>query len=127
MKSIVISCKNITEEAEKYEKSNSQSIPSHITDLLAQKKNKLSSILQNLMNTAKAHASNPGNPSTAATMEGHVSSLTDTIYEIVDILSHAHQPPASMPRSTSSTEIFEVEELKVRFLFTNCYLFVDIP
>jgi hypothetical protein len=112
MKSVVISCKNITEEAEKYENANRASIPEHISELIAQKKAKLSSTLQSLMMTTKSHATNPV-ATNVATMEGQVGILTDTIYEMVDLLSQ--RPQSGYPPSgrTASSDTFEIEELKV--------------
>ncbi|KAJ3378195.1 component of the polarisome [Entophlyctis sp. JEL0112] len=80
MKAVVISCKNITEDAELYE--SSHPIPQNVRDALESTKNQLSMRLTELMAAAKSHATNQ-NSQTPAVFEAAVKALTATVNGLV--------------------------------------------
>ncbi|KAI9345317.1 hypothetical protein BDR26DRAFT_856730 [Obelidium mucronatum] len=86
MKAIVISCKNITEDAELYESNNNLSQDTR--DSLEVIKNNLSQSLTELMGVAKSHATNYGSVAPEV-LEGAVQSLTATVAELVKGLKQA--------------------------------------
>ncbi|KAJ3074588.1 Peroxisome biosynthesis protein pex1 [Podochytrium sp. JEL0797] len=86
MKSIVIACKNITEDAELYENNNNLNQDSR--DALEATKNNLSQSLTELMAAAKSHATNYGSVAPGV-LEGAVDGLTAVVGELVKVLKEA--------------------------------------
>ncbi|KAJ3029765.1 UNVERIFIED_CONTAM: component of the polarisome [Siphonaria sp. JEL0065] len=86
MKSIVIACKNITEDAELFENNNNLSQESR--DSLEITKNNLSQSLTELMGAAKGHATNYGSVAPEV-LEGAVNALTGTVAQLVRGLKEA--------------------------------------
>ncbi|KAI8615600.1 hypothetical protein BC830DRAFT_1121817 [Chytriomyces sp. MP71] len=101
MKSIVIACKNITEDAELYESNNNISQESR--DNLEVIKNNLSTALTELINAAKSHATNYGSVAPGV-LEGAVDSLSATVGDLVRGLKEALGMPAGAG--------YEIDELK---------------
>ncbi|CAJ0755182.1 22706_t:CDS:2, partial [Entrophospora sp. SA101] len=81
MKSIVISCKDITEEVELYEKHKGSSIKAENQEKLTQLKTKLSATLTNLMAAAKNHATGAG-LSPVSLLDAAASHLTVAVVEV---------------------------------------------
>ncbi|KAI8822407.1 uncharacterized protein EV422DRAFT_523906 [Fimicolochytrium jonesii] len=118
MKSIVIACKNITEDAETFENSSSALGPAD-RDQLAETKNRLAGALNNLMNAAKIHATNPGS-SNVGHLDNSATQLTATIVELVKQLrlksSDNYYQDDDQDRRISRdgrSDAFEIDELKI--------------
>ncbi|KAJ3241069.1 component of the polarisome [Chytriomyces hyalinus] len=101
MKSIVIACKNITEDAELYESNNNISAESR--DSLEAIKNNLSNSLTELMGAAKSHATNYGSVAPGV-LEAAVDGLSSTVGDLVRGLKEALGMPAGSG--------YEIDELK---------------
>lgn len=113
MKSIVLTCKNITEDTEAYETSSEQLTDDDL-DRLGDVKNKLSVALTNLMGTAKYHAQNFGS-SPISDLESAASSLTAIIVELVELLQiSSGGNMMGQSNSSKQREIYDIEHLKVR-------------
>ncbi|KAJ3330386.1 component of the polarisome [Blyttiomyces sp. JEL0837] len=84
MKSIVIACKNITEDTEAFE-NNYDGLTYEDKERLDDVKARLSGSLQNLMTVAKTHATN-FNTAPVSLLENAASNLTGTIVELVRLL-----------------------------------------
>jgi len=89
MKSIVITCKNITEESDEYEKLNENTFTVEEQDKLIEIKENLSIALTNLMGVTKNHATNYPNVSPSF-IESATSDLSVTIVSLVRTLKE-HQ------------------------------------
>ncbi|KAL6594420.1 hypothetical protein LY90DRAFT_666950 [Neocallimastix californiae] len=89
MKSIVITCKNITEESDEYERLNENTFTDEEQDKLIEIKNNLSVALTNLMSVTKNHATNYPNVSSSF-IESAASDLSVTIVSLVRTLKE-HQ------------------------------------
>jgi len=130
MKSIVITCKNITEESDEYERLNENTFTGEEQDKLIEIKNNLSVALTNLMSVTKNHATNYPNVSPSY-IENATSDLSVTIVSLVRTLkehqsrllnqgsasSLQHPPinPATMNMgeyTPNNEQIYNVQELK---------------
>jgi len=89
MKSIVITCKNITEESDEYERINEKTFTIEEQDKLIEIKDNLSVALTNLMNVTKNHATNYPDVSPSF-IESATSDLSVTIVSLVRTLKE-HQ------------------------------------
>eukprot|EP00833_Pecoramyces_ruminatium_P006350 jgi/Orpsp1_1/1180382/evm.model.c7180000073159.1 len=89
MKSIVITCKNITEESDEYERLNENTFTVEEQDKLIEIKENLSIALTNLMGVTKNHATNYPNVSPSF-IESATSDLSVTIVSLVRTLKE-HQ------------------------------------
>jgi len=99
MKSIVISCKTITEDIENYE--NSTDLRNDDRDHLDDLKNYLSEALTTLMTAAKSYATSQGK-TPVPDLEDSLLSLTDTVVDLIrsskEISCNGDVPP---PRKES--------------------------
>ncbi|TPX34756.1 hypothetical protein SmJEL517_g02757 [Synchytrium microbalum] len=132
MKSIVMSCKGITEDTEHYEQSETTK-PAEFTTRLSQVKTRLSAALTGLMTAAKTHAQSYGSaPHSISEVEGAATNLTSVILDLVRTLKSRDDESLgrSVGGSTSTTvngvnggvvggashsngtETYEVDELK---------------
>ncbi len=115
MKSIVITCKNITEESDAYERDNEKTFTTEEQDKLIEIKENLSIALTHLMNVTKNHATRYPDVSPSF-IESATSELSDTIVSLVRTLKDhqnrlLNQPP--LPRSSNNEKVYNVQELKV--------------
>jgi len=121
MKSIVITCKNITEESDEYERLNENTFTIEEQDKLIEIKDNLSVALTNLMNVTKNHATNYPDVSSSF-IESATSDLSVTIVSLVRTLKE-HQnrllnisplqgqaPPVNKGENIQNIE--QVQELK---------------
>ncbi|KAJ3108522.1 component of the polarisome, partial [Physocladia obscura] len=88
MKSIVIACKNITEDAELYESSSAADLSPEARNVLEGIKNELSQSLTELMGAAKSHATNYGSVAPGV-LENAVDGLTAVVKNLVASLKNA--------------------------------------
>jgi len=102
MKSIVITCKNITEESDEYERLNENTFTGEEQDKLIEIKNNLSVALTNLMSVTKNHATNYPNVSPSY-IENATSDLSVTIVSLVRTLKE-HQSRLLNQGSASSLQ-----------------------
>ncbi|ORX76671.1 hypothetical protein BCR32DRAFT_283927 [Anaeromyces robustus] len=105
MKSIVITCKNITEESDEYERVNEKTFSIDEQDKLIEIKENLSVALTHLMNVTKNHATRYPEVSPSF-IESATSELSDTIVSLVRTLKDhqnrlLNQPPLSRSREGS--------------------------
>jgi len=89
MKAIVITCKNITEESDEYERINEKTFTIEEQDKLIEIKENLSIALTHLMNVTKNHATNYPDVSPSF-IESATSDLSVTIVSLVRTLKE-HQ------------------------------------
>jgi len=117
MKSIVITCKNITEESDEYERLNENTFTEEEQDKLIEIKNNLSVALTNLMSVTKNHATNYPNVSSSI-IESAASDLSVTIVSLVRTLKEhqnrlLNQGSANMGDFRSNNkQAYDVQELK---------------
>jgi len=114
MKSIVITCKNITEESDAYERANEKTFTTEEQDKLIEIKENLSIALTHLMNVTKNHATRYPDVSPSF-IESATSELSDTIVSLVRTLKDhqnrlLNQQPLS--RSSNNEKVYNVQELK---------------
>ncbi|KAJ3015900.1 component of the polarisome [Thoreauomyces humboldtii] len=126
MKSIVIACKNITEDTEDFENSNAAQavLTDSDRDRLADTKNRLASALNNLMNAAKVHATALGTANVAH-LDAAATHLTATIVELVKVVrmkqpggdqeggGHADNNSQQQQQLQQQDDAFEIDELKI--------------
>ncbi|KAJ3213298.1 component of the polarisome, partial [Clydaea vesicula] len=86
MKSIVIACKDITEDTEAFEASPDNNLSYEDKDTLFNVKNSLSGALTSLMGAAKNHATSFGN-SPISILENAATDLTSCIVQLVQLLN----------------------------------------
>ncbi|KAL3897860.1 MAG: hypothetical protein SGCHY_003132 [Lobulomycetales sp.] len=102
MKSIVITCKNITEDTEYFEASPEYDLDQTATEKLGSYKQALSTNLSNLMNVSKSHATSYGN-NPVSLVEGAATNLTAVIVDLVELLQlRDSEGAAESPRAASS-------------------------
>ncbi|KAJ3190530.1 component of the polarisome [Irineochytrium annulatum] len=111
MKSIVIACKNITEDTEAFENSSDSITPAD-KERLEDVKNKLSHSLTNLMTSAKNHATNFGNVPVEL-LEVSSGELSATIVELVNLLKSYHDAGRQTNGSHGAGETFDIDDLKL--------------
>ncbi|KAG9306595.1 hypothetical protein G9A89_004792 [Geosiphon pyriformis] len=85
MKSIVIACKRITEDVEKYEQRKISSLKDEDVEKLYSLKSNLSTTLSNLMTAAKNHARGYG-ISPVSLLDAAASHLTATLVDLVKLI-----------------------------------------
>jgi len=130
MKSIVITCKNITEESDEYERLNESTFTFEEQEKIIEIKENLSIALTNLMNVTKNHATQYPNVSPSF-IESATSDLSVTIVSLVRTLKEhqtrllggkapSQQLPPINPKTMNMGEftpnnqqIYDVHELKV--------------
>jgi hypothetical protein len=105
MKSIVLTCKNITEDAEQFE-STAEHLKDEDLDKLADIKGKLSGALTALMGVAKNHATSQGNIP-AGSLESSATALTATLVELVECVKYLQHPT-----SNGDAQVYDIEQLK---------------
>jgi len=113
MKSIVITCKNITEESDEYERLNENTFTFEEQDKLIEIKENLSIALTQLMNVTKNHATNYPNVSPSY-IENATSDLSVTIVSLVRTLKE-HQNrllSQNMNDYQQQNNVYDVQELK---------------
>ncbi|ORY37675.1 hypothetical protein BCR33DRAFT_721394 [Rhizoclosmatium globosum] len=108
MKAIVISCKNITEDAELYESNNP--LADNMRDALEDTKNNLSVRLGELMAAAKGHATNYGSVP-AGVLEGAVDGLTAVVGDLVRLLKDAVTSTSAVG-NVAAGGAYDIDQLK---------------
>ncbi|KAJ1569813.1 component of the polarisome [Nowakowskiella sp. JEL0078] len=119
-KSIVIACKNITEDTETYESSATfAQLSAADREILSQIKDKLSNSLSSLMTAAKAHATSYGNSPVSA-VDQAATNLTAIIVDVLKILkikgdSNSTASTSTLPSDPPTQQIqgLEVDQLKL--------------
>jgi len=129
MKSIVITCKNITEESDEYERINEKTFTIEEQNKLIDIKENLSIALTHLMNVTKNHATNYPDVSPSF-IESATSDLSVTIVSLVRTLKEhqtrllgeqngsipAQQPvPQQLPQAENppvNEQVYDIPELK---------------
>ena len=105
MKSILLTCKGITEEGEKLEDLPSVSMDDK--NSLRDTKDKLSDALTHLMGAAKQHASSGGSPASASTIEEELRLLSFAVSDLVEMIkivkSKGQSDAYSEPPTTADT------------------------
>lgn len=102
MKSIVLACKNISEEVEEYV-ANSHSITDQDQDRVSDLKSKMSVSLTELMNAARHFATHFGKTNTS-TIEIPVQQLSVIVYDLINMVPTDNQ---------NDDNALSVDELKV--------------
>ncbi|KAJ3322145.1 component of the polarisome [Boothiomyces sp. JEL0866] len=126
MKSLLLTCKQITQDCE--QKEDDPKVSNADKDDLADSKGKLSESLTHLMGIAKEHASGSAKYDTSAEIQGEIEYLTNCVADLLDLLkfvSNAPTPksnnPVSSQRDTMRQSVaytneelppFELPELK---------------
>jgi len=122
MKSIVITCKNITEESDEYERLNENTFTDEEQDKLIEIKNNLSVALTNLMSVTKNHATNYPNVSSSF-IESAASDLSVTIVSLVRTLKE-HQN--RLLNQGSSPLQQPINQGKLRILINKVFIIIII-
>lgn len=130
MKSIVISCKTITEETEQYESTITKRMTMQDKGKLVQVKNRISQALTGLMASAKAHATRYAEnlPTTGSrnSLESSATQLTAGIVELVELLqikSVRNEKGTDRKGSVKSNNVLDLVELKVKLLMDSIKFF----
>lgn len=105
MKAIVISCRNITEDADSFSPASSD-LSRQVTDL----KERVSDCLGDLMSAAKSHATYK--TSSVDLLEDPAHELTNVVFSLVDLLN------SLQTSSQAPSDAMSIDDLKVSLLLT---------